>query len=56
MTLNEAKKIVGNQPIWALKNMITALNIMPLLNTQEDKLHLEAAKLIIKSQKKGKDY
>jgi hypothetical protein len=30
MTIEEAKKIVGNQPTWALKNMVKALNMLPL--------------------------
>ena len=25
MTLQEAKKIIGNQPRWAIKNMVKAL-------------------------------
>jgi hypothetical protein len=35
MTIEEAKKIVGNQPTWALKNMVKALNMLPWLNTAE---------------------
>jgi hypothetical protein len=27
MTLEEAKKIVGNQPKWAVKNMVKALSM-----------------------------
>ena len=36
MTIEEAKKIAGNQPVWALKNMIKALSMMSVLNTDEE--------------------
>jgi len=48
MTLDQAKKIVGNQPRWALKNMVVALNLMPRLNTKEDNQRLQAAKIVLK--------
>jgi hypothetical protein len=48
MTPAEARAIVGNQPRTALRNMVKALNMHPWLNTAEDKLRLEAAKLILK--------
>jgi hypothetical protein len=51
MTLEEAKKIVGNQPTWALKNMVKALNMLPWLNTAEDKERLVAAKIVLKERK-----
>ena len=51
MTLAEAKKIVGNQPKWTLKNMVKALSIHSWLNTAEDKQRLEAAKVILKGGK-----
>ena len=51
MTLEEAKKIVGNQPTWALKNMVKALNMLPWLNTAEDKERLVAAKVVLKERK-----
>ena len=50
MTIDEAKKIVGNQPSWTLKNMVKALNMLPWLNTDEDKQRLEAAKVVLKSR------
>jgi len=49
MTLQEARSIVGNQPAWALKNMVKALNMCPWLNTKEDEKRLQAAKLVIKN-------
>jgi hypothetical protein len=51
MTIEEAKKIVGNQPTWALKNMVKALKMLPRLNTAEDELNLQAAKIVLKDRK-----
>lgn len=51
LTLIEAKKIVGNQATSHLKNMVKALNMLPLLNTKEDWLRLEAAKVVLKSRR-----
>jgi|TARA_R110002126_G_scaffold121737_1_gene263262 hypothetical protein len=45
MTTEQAWKIVGNQPKWALKNMIHALNLLPALNTPDDDQRLIAAKI-----------
>ncbi len=52
MTIDEAKKIVGNQPTWALKNMVKALKMLPALNTVEDEIRLEAAKVVLKERNK----
>ena len=52
MTLEEAKKIVGNQPTWALKNMVKALKMLPAMNTAEDELNLQAAKVVLKERNK----
>lgn len=52
MNIVEAKKIVGNQPTWALKNMVKALNMLPALNTAQDKLNLQAAKIVLKERNK----
>ena len=46
MTYQEAKKIIGNQPHWAIHNMIRALTMCQWLNTKEEERRLEAAKLI----------
>ena len=51
MTLEEAKEIVGNQPTWALRNMVKALKMLPLMNTAQDEKRLAAAVMIIKSRK-----
>ncbi len=47
MTYEEARKITGNQSKYALYNMIVALKMFPVLNTQEDNLRLKAAKIIL---------
>ncbi len=54
MTIKEDKALVGNQPTWALKNMVVALNMLPYLNTPADLERLEAAKTIIKERRAGK--
>ncbi len=54
MTLEEAKKIVGNQPAFGLRNMVVALKLLPYLNTAEDNLRLEAAQVMLAAQKKRK--
>ena len=51
MTIEEAKKIVGNPPTWALKNRVKALNMLPWLNTAEDLERLAAAKIVLKDRK-----
>ena len=51
MTIEEAKKISGNQPYWALRNMVKALQMHPWLNTEEETKRLHAAKLVWGSKK-----
>jgi hypothetical protein len=51
MTIEEAREIVGNQPTWALKNMVKALKMLPLMNTAQDEQRLSAAVMVIKSRK-----
>ena len=51
MTFDEAKKIVGNQPKWAIENMVKALSFYPWLNTAEEKKRLQAGKIILKGSK-----
>ena len=48
MNLEEAKKIVGNQPKWAIKRMVIALSIGSWSNTSEQNERLVAAKLVLK--------
>jgi hypothetical protein len=52
VTIDEAKKIVGNQPTWALKNMVKALKMLPALNTPEDEQRLIAAKVVLRERNK----
>ena len=51
MTLAEAKKIVGNQPRWAIKNMVKALSMHSWHNTLEENERLAAGKLVLKGNK-----
>ena len=51
MNLAEAKKITGNQPTWALKNMVKALSMHSWLNTAEENERLSAAQLILSNEK-----
>jgi hypothetical protein len=53
MTLQEAKKIVGNQPRWAIKNMVKALSMHSWHNTPEENERLAAGKLVLKSKGKS---
>ena len=50
MTNKEAKKITGNQPLWALRNMAYALSLLPWLNTEEEAARLEAAKFLLEGR------
>ena len=50
MNYAEAKKIVGSQPTWALKNMVIALSTCSFFNTVEEDLRLEAAKIVLKGK------
>ncbi len=52
MTTEQAQKIVGYQPTWVLKNMVTALKIHAWLNTAEENQRLEAAKIVLANRKK----
>lgn len=53
MTLEEAIKLVNpGDPF--LKNMIKALSMCTLLNTEEDERRLAAAKLILRNRKRIK--
>jgi hypothetical protein len=49
MTTEEAWKIVGNSPKWALRKMIKALSMHSWANTPEDNERLEAAKIAVKT-------
>ena len=51
MTIEEARRIVGNQPTFALRNMVTALQMLPWMNTDEDRERLEAARMVLRDRK-----
>ena len=53
MTRDEALKIIGNQPLWAVRNMAKALSMLPWLNTEADKLRLKAARVFIAAARKA---
>ena len=50
MTLEQAQRIVGNQPRWAIRNMVKALRMCKWLNTEADWMRLKAGQLILKSK------
>lgn len=51
MTTEEALKIVGNQPVWAIRNMRIALTMHSWLNSEEENRRLEACKIIERMRK-----
>jgi hypothetical protein len=53
MNLEEAKNIVGNQDSVSLRNMIKALQMLPLLNTPEDEERLMAGQIVLKARNKN---
>ena len=55
MTLEQAQRIVGNSPRWAIKNMVFALQLHPWLNTKAENERLQAGKLILKTRRTNHD-
>ena len=53
MTYQMARAIVGNQPNWALRNMVKALEMLPALNSADDNKRLLAAKYLLKARGKA---
>lgn len=51
MTKEQAKKIIGKQPAWAIRNMIKALSLHRWLNTEQEVERLQAAKIVLSSQR-----
>ena len=49
MSVQEAWSIVGNQPRWAIKNMVRALSMFTAIHTPQEKTRLEAAKICLKN-------
>jgi hypothetical protein len=55
MTFDQAKQIVGNQPKWALQNMVKALSMFGgNLNTPEENIRLQAAKRVLRGDRRSK--
>jgi len=50
MTYEQARKIIGNQPKWAVKNMAKALSLHRWVNTEEEELRLTACKIYLKGK------
>ena len=53
MTKEEALKIIGRQPMWAIHNMILALEMSPWLDTSDEDKRLQAAKVLAGLQGKN---
>jgi len=51
MDIEQAKRITGNQPTWALKNMVRALSLHSWLNDAEDDARLAAAKIVLRARR-----
>jgi hypothetical protein len=53
MDYHEAKKIMGNQSTYAIRNMVKALSlpISTFLNTDEDNKRLQAGKIVLEREK-----
>ena len=49
MSIQEAWKITGNQPRWAIKNMVRALGMFSAIHTPEEQLRLRAARICLKN-------
>ena len=52
MTIKEAKAIIGNQPLYAIKNMHRALRMHPWCNTPAEQMRLEACEILLKKNTK----
>ena len=46
--IRKAHAIIGNQPRYAIRNMVKALSMMPRLNTVEENERLEAGKVVLR--------
>ena len=49
MSVIQAWKIIGNQPRWAIKNMVKALGMFTAIHTPEEKIRLQAARICLKN-------
>jgi len=51
MTEKQAKEILGDRATWELLQMKKALSMLPIFNSNEDNLRLEAVKVLLKKKK-----
>jgi len=49
MTLEQAKSIIGNQPLWTVRNMKHALETLTWYNTPDDWQRLQAAYIVTRT-------
>ena len=49
----EARAIIQGHSTWSLKNMVSALSVLEVLNTPEENMRLRLAKQELKSRKVG---
>ena len=49
MDVEQAWKIVGNQPRWSIRKMVRALSMLPALNSPEQEERLAAGKIALRS-------
>ena len=49
-SLEESYQIIGNQPLYAIKNMYKALSMLEMFNTNIENLRLKACEVILKSK------
>ena len=49
MSVIQAWKIIGNQPRWAIKNMVKALGMFAAIHTPEETRRLQAARICLKN-------
>lgn len=54
MTIEQAKKTLGNRSEWELRHMIKALGAFPILNTPDDNERLKAARVMLANMLKRK--
>ena len=49
MSVIQAWKIIGNQPRWAIKNMVKARGMFAAIHTPEETRRLRAARICLKN-------
>tara|TARA_R110001606_G_scaffold368275_1_gene524059 strand:- start:548 stop:721 length:174 start_codon:yes stop_codon:yes gene_type:complete len=49
-SIEESYQIIGNQPLYAIKNMYKALSMFEMFNTNIENLRLKACEVILQSK------